>query len=227
MANITISRNVSLPNTMINASSLPNIKLTYFNLRARAEPARILLAYAGVSYQDNRLPPPWENIEAWAAQKNSYPYGCLPMLYWGEEEIAQSVAIARFLATKFGLIGRDNIETAQVDEIICALQDVINAGYAVLHEKDETRKTSLAEKHKDVTIPTVLTNIEKRLQSRGGQFLVGNALTWADFQTFFFCSELRDQEVLKTVPGIADLVSRVGNLPNIKAWLKSRPANPF
>ena len=159
MANITISRNVSLPNTMINASSLPNIKLTYFNLRARAEPARILLAYAGVSYQDNRLPPPWENIEAWAAQKNSYPYGCLPMLYWGEEEIAQSVAIARFLATKFGLIGRDNIETAQVDEIICALQDVINAGYAVLHEKDETRKTSLAEKHKDVTIPTVLKRL--------------------------------------------------------------------
>ena len=28
------------------------IKLTYFDLRARAEPARLLLAYAGVDYEE-------------------------------------------------------------------------------------------------------------------------------------------------------------------------------
>ena len=40
---------------------MPDIKLLYFDLRARAEPARLLLAYGGVTYEDERIPPPWEN----------------------------------------------------------------------------------------------------------------------------------------------------------------------
>ena len=31
------------------------VKLTYFNLRGRAESARLVLAYAGTRYQDNRI----------------------------------------------------------------------------------------------------------------------------------------------------------------------------
>ena len=227
MATIKVSRTIQLPNTHIMSSSMPPIKLTYFNLRARAEPARLLLAYAGVSYEDDRLPPPWENIEAWADQKTSYPYGCLPMLYWDGQEIGQSLAITRFLAKQFGLAGRDNLEAGQVDEIIYALQDAINAGYSVLHEKVEEKKWELAKKLEQETVPTVLGQIEKRLVSRGGQFLVGNTLSWADIQTFFFCSELIDQKVLKKTPRLANLARRVGDFPNIKAWVETRPKNPF
>ena len=32
----------------------PKVKLTYFNLRAKGEPARILLAYGGIKYEDYR-----------------------------------------------------------------------------------------------------------------------------------------------------------------------------
>ena len=31
------------------------IKLTYFDMRARAESARLILAYAGAKYDDNRI----------------------------------------------------------------------------------------------------------------------------------------------------------------------------
>ena len=31
------------------------VKLTYFNLRGRAEPARLILAYAGVDFDDCRV----------------------------------------------------------------------------------------------------------------------------------------------------------------------------
>ena len=103
----------------------------------------------------------------------------------------------------------------------------INSGYAVLHQKDEKRKSEMDAKHKDETVPTVLANIEKRLTSRRGQFLVGNTLSWADIQTLFFCSELGDQDILKNVPEVANLVVRIGNLPNIKAWVETRPNNPF
>merc|ERR1739838_58836 len=206
---------------------MPTVKLTYFNLRARGEPARILLAHAGVSYEDERLPAPWEDPKPWAAMKPSTPYGEVPLLFWDGEVIAQSLGVARFLAKEFHLTGKTNLEAAQVDEIIYALQDVINAGYYAMFEKDEERKKAMTETHEKVTIPTLLGHIEKRLSSRGGQFLVGNILSWADIQTFFFCSELDDQGVLQKTPGIASLVKRVGDLPNIKAWLETRPKTDF
>ena len=42
------------------------IKLTYFNLRGRAEVARLILAQAGAEYEDNRI-----EREAWPALKPS------------------------------------------------------------------------------------------------------------------------------------------------------------
>ena len=49
----------------------PRYKLTYFDLRGRAEPTRIALAYAGVDYDDVRIS--WENrFEGeWSEIKNS------------------------------------------------------------------------------------------------------------------------------------------------------------
>jgi hypothetical protein len=34
---------------------MPALKLTYFDARGRAETARLVLAYAGVQYEDERL----------------------------------------------------------------------------------------------------------------------------------------------------------------------------
>lgn len=42
----------------------PKIKLTYFDVRARAEYARMVLAQAGVEYEDKRV-----NKEEWAGLK--------------------------------------------------------------------------------------------------------------------------------------------------------------
>jgi hypothetical protein len=44
----------------------PKIKLTYFDVRARAELARMILAQAGAEYEDHRI----EKSE-WAAMKPS------------------------------------------------------------------------------------------------------------------------------------------------------------
>ena len=100
-------------------------------------------------------------------------------------------------------------------------------GLAIPHDDDEEKKKRMMERHLNVTVPTVLGQLEKLLKKRGGEFLVGTAWTWADIQTFYFCSLLVDQEVIKKFPGVEGLVGRVGEMQNIKKWMETRPNNPF
>jgi len=196
------------------APNKPKVKLTYFNLRGRAEYARLLLAYGGIEYEDCRV----EGSD-WGKLKPTTPYGSLPVLEWNGETIAQSITLSRFIAKEVGLAGRCNLECAQADEIADAITDMGNAFSKAHFSKDEVAMKKFITE----TLPTGLGQIEKRLNERGGQFLVGNALTWADIVVFNFCGSLPDQSVLAKVPKIKNLVGRVGEIPNIKKWVEKRP----
>merc|ERR1711970_265433 len=205
--------------TELTLSTMPSVKLTYFDLRARAEPCRLLLAYGGIKYEDERIPPPWEPTSTWASLKPTTPFGQLPILKWDGEVLCQSMACARFIAREVGLAGNTNLESAQVDEIIDVIQDLINAGVKLFFAKDEAG----LKKHAEVTVPTALRQLGTKLTSRGGQYFVGNNFTWADLHTFMYISDLPDKSGLKSFPKLANLVERVGNIPNIKHWVETRP----
>ena len=113
----------------------PKVKLTYFNLRGRAEPSRLLLAYGGIKYEDCRLTPAFQDPKEWSELKPKTPYGSLPLLEWDGTVIAQSMAVARFIAREVGLAGRCNMESAQIDEIIDAINDMVNAGARAFFSK--------------------------------------------------------------------------------------------
>ena len=129
----------------------------------------------------------------------------------------------RFLAAEFGLKGKNNLESAQIDEVVDTIEDVINVTIKTHFETDAAKKKETIGQLNKSTVLPMLANIEKRLSSRGGQFLVGNALSLADIHLFFFCSEYTTPQLLSLTPNIANLVKRVEYLPNIQKWLKSRP----
>merc|ERR1712004_559557 len=145
---------------------MPNVKLTYFNLRARGEPCRLLLAYGGIKCEDERIAPPWDPTSTWASLKPTTPFGQLPVLSWDGVEICQSMAAARFIAREVGLAGNNSLEQAQVDEVVDVIQD--------LH-------------------------------------------------VYMYATDAVDKAVLAKFPKLANLVERVGNVPNIKTWVESRP----
>ena len=69
---------------------MADIKLSYFDARGRAEISRLILAYAGVRYTDQRL-----TGEQFASVKAKLPWGQLPTIKYNGTMIAQSKTIAR------------------------------------------------------------------------------------------------------------------------------------
>jgi hypothetical protein len=56
------------------AAPTPKLKLTYFNIKARAEPTRLALHIGGVPFEDVRI-----EHSAWPAMKASMPLGQIPV----------------------------------------------------------------------------------------------------------------------------------------------------
>ena len=97
---------------------IDNIKLTYFDLRAKGEAARLLMAYSGLKWEDDRVVLPSIDFEGWKEMKTTLAWGQLPCLTWNGERLCQSMSICRFLAREMGIAGRNSLEMAQVDEIV-------------------------------------------------------------------------------------------------------------
>ena len=128
------------------------------------------------------------------------------------------MACARFIAREVGLAGNTSMEQGQVDEIVDVIQDLINSWVKLYFAKDEAGLKNFA----DVTLQTALGQLEKKLESRGGQYFVGNNLSWADLHVFMYLGDL-DKAAYVKYPKLVSLYERVGDLPNIKAWVESRP----
>lgn len=101
------------------------MKLTYFDARARSEPARLLLALAGVPHDYVAVPlGSWRGPEGKARFLELTPFGQLPMLEDGDLRICQSGAINRHLARTLGFYGDTPAESARVDEVYETAQEL-------------------------------------------------------------------------------------------------------
>ncbi|GMR37928.1 hypothetical protein PMAYCL1PPCAC_08123, partial [Pristionchus mayeri] len=112
---------------------MPHYRLTYFDLRARGEPIRMMFAIAGVPYEDERI-----HIDDFAGLVKDLPFGCLPVLEVDGVKVAQTIAILRYIARETGFAGPDNLTAAIADSLADQYADfvmafmpwqMVNAGY--------------------------------------------------------------------------------------------------
>jgi len=215
------------------------LKLTYFNGKGRAEAARLILAQAGVDYEDERI-----EFEDWPELKSTLttPGAQLPILEVDGKVIGQSMAITRFLARKYNLAGKNEWEEAKADMIVDCIDDTFNGFVACLLEgkmkrNDEARQKMLIEEFVTKSLPAFLDMMKKQLEENGGQYLVGSDLTWADLvlqsalEMFVnghgMMPEYQNPDALKNHESVADYKKKIENLPNLKAWIEKRPNTPF
>merc|ERR1712021_40491 len=180
------------------------VKLTYFNLKGRAEPARLILAYAGVDFDDCRV-----TSEEWQKLKPKTPCGQLPVLCYNE----------------FGLSGKNNLEKARADMIVDCVSDIF-AGMVAIFKAPEDKKAEMKKKYETEAIPAGLELLEKLLKQNGSKFFVGNCVTWADILVANFCEGLMGKSgdaVFGKCVFLKSHVKLILDLPNIKKWIETRP----
>jgi len=204
---------------------MPHYKLTYFNVRGRAEWIRWLLAQTGEPFDDHRVA-----SEDWPALKPKTPMGQLPVLEVDGKQLTQSMSIARYLAHLFGLAGDTSFDQALADMYVDGYGDVLSK-YGVYSAAVRTGEP--VEKQKEIfntfkteTLIPFLDRYEKFLATNGTGYFVGKHLTWVDIviaewnQRF---TELFDPTALNGHPKLAEHLKMVTNLPNIKKYIANRP----
>ncbi|XP_048767140.1 glutathione S-transferase-like isoform X2 [Ostrea edulis] len=164
---------------------MPKYKLTYFDLRGRAEPIRLLFAVAGVPFEDERI-----EREQWSAIKHKVPGNALPILSVDGFLVTQSTAIIRHLARIFGLDGETLSLKVKVDEIVEYLLEMKNKMAEMPMMSDDSRTQEKAmeimKSFKELMMKAC-TFIEAQIQKnmkQGNGFAVGNRLTVADIMIF-------------------------------------------
>ena len=124
------------------------MKLIYFGVRGRVEPARLMLELTKTPYEIESV-----TFESWAERKPKMlertPLGQMPVLEDGAFTLCQSGAINRYLARKLGLAGDTIEQQARIEEISETAGDLIfqtglifwNPQFAELRDKhrEETK----------------------------------------------------------------------------------------
>eukprot|EP00091_Calanus_sinicus_P010593 TRINITY_DN2451_c0_g1_i2.p1 TRINITY_DN2451_c0_g1~~TRINITY_DN2451_c0_g1_i2.p1 ORF type:complete len:253 (-),score=137.47 TRINITY_DN2451_c0_g1_i2:77-736(-) len=213
------------PSSITSSLIMSGIKLTYFNLKGRAELARLILAQAEVEYEDCRI-----EKEEWAELKKGLPLGQLPVLEVEGQTIGQSMTIARYLARRFGLAGKADIDAAEADQAVDALNDLMNNVLPIRKETDEEKKAELKKKLQMETMPSWMKMMEGLLTSKGGNYFAGNQLTWADIAIYHSSDMMKrmlGEPNMEECPNMKKLMETVNSLPNIKKWEEARPSTPF
>nr|XP_054773686.1 glutathione S-transferase 1-like [Lytechinus pictus] len=209
-------------------------KLTYFDGRARGEPARMLFALAGQKYEDIRYGfegQEWPQIKG---DRKRFPLGKLPVLDVDGQLLTQSRAIYRFLARRFpgDYYGKNDDERAQIDVILGIVADIEIAITPAYETPDAARREADFVKGRDGTLKPCYEFFSQSLQKAGGKYFVGNRMTLADLVIFNLIDFFMDSIIgLKTYFGpYPDLVKYYETIKNdspLTGYLKSRKNTPY
>ncbi|HEX9051409.1 MAG TPA: glutathione S-transferase [Anaeromyxobacter sp.] len=217
---------------------MPKPTLIYFPARGRAELVRLVLAEAGVDWEEHPVgrgtPPRNGRPTDFAALKASgeLPFEAVPV--WEEPggfRLAQSLAIANHVGRTHGLGGRTPLEAAQVDQWLGAYEDV-RAELRKLGPMPPEGRAAFRAELRSTIVPRWLGWLDRLLRSnRGGAgFAVGEGITVADLALYYLLEIVRDNgmgEAIDRHPALAAFAQRIASRPRVAAYLASPRRPPF
>lgn len=204
---------------------MPEIKLTYFDFHGRGEPARLAMFMGGIEFEDRRI-----SFADWPAVKAEMPFHAVPVLEVDGKTLTQSNAINRYVGKLAGLYPSDPWQAALCDEVMDAVEDIVNEVGATFTIENEEEKRAARQALADGPIRFHLERLQARLEQTGGEYFADNRLTVADLKVFVWIRWLRSGllDYIPTdlpdrvAPLLVEHLERVNKHPKITAYYKNR-----
>ncbi|KAF9135246.1 hypothetical protein BGW39_003926 [Mortierella sp. 14UC] len=203
-------------------------KILYFGLHGRGELTRTLLAYTGAK---------WEELPVdWATQKELTPFKVLPVVYETNSdgtilELAESQAIERYLANKYGLYGKNAYETHKVEQYFSSADGIAQAFGNKIIGASQDKRVEEANKFYVEVLPKFIAIHEAHLAKNGSNgHYIGNSTTLADIKVanlidrLLFLRPQGADEVpfsAEKTPNLWKVLEKVNSHPTLAAWKKS------
>lgn len=205
-------------------NTLPSLTLVYANMQALAEPARMLLHYAGVPFTDvhawDHYGLPWRE-----GGKQRTPFGRVPVLVVnGTQSFDQSGAIQRYLARLTGTCPADPVVAAQADALCDHAGELFVLSNPCANFFRGERFTAQVEAFQKAFRPR-LAHFSRSLAAHPeGPFFFGTAPLYCDFSLFhhFQIATYLDPEVFSEHPDIQAFMDAMEVLPGLAAYLADR-----
>ncbi|GIZ53049.1 glutathione S-transferase [Noviherbaspirillum aridicola] len=206
-------------------------------IQGRGEFVRLALEEAGADYVDvAREAGGMERLMALLEGEDvARPPFAPPFLKTGDLLIGQTANILLFLGPRLGLAPEDEAGRLWVHQLQLTLADFAAEGHDVHHpvsvnlyyedQRDEARRR--AADFIESRIPKFLGYFETVLARAGGEWLVGDRVSYADLSLFQVVAWLRYafpramQRLGDSHPLVGALHDRVAARPHVKAYLKS------
>ena len=134
---------------------MPMVKLTYFDLEGRGELIRLLLHAGNIDFEDFRF-----GFGEWPKHKPNTPFGSVPVLHWDGEEMAQTMAIVRFVARKVGMAGKTDMEFFKADMVACHFEDIFTKLPGLRFAKTQEDRVTKAKEMMEDFLPKWLAPLE-------------------------------------------------------------------
>ncbi|PVD21600.1 hypothetical protein C0Q70_17399 [Pomacea canaliculata] len=197
---------------------MSSVRLFYFDFPGRGELVRLVLAVAGVEFDDVRF-----SGADWAARyKPEAPFGQVPYVEYKGKKYGQSVAIATFFAQENGLYGDNNLQALRIDEVVGLVQDFIRVFIRAFVQKDPAKKEELWAALVKDDAPRFFGFFQKLLQENGSGYFVGDKLSLADLTVYDIVKQTRDTfnyDASTSFPEIKTLVENIESNENIKTYI--------
>ncbi|XP_017775172.1 PREDICTED: glutathione S-transferase [Nicrophorus vespilloides] len=198
----------------------PVYKLTYFPVKALAEPTRFLLKYGGLEFEDERF-----EREQWPQIKPTMPFGQVPVLSAKGKQYHQSIAMARFFAKQVKLVGSDEWEDLEIDSMVDTVNDLRQKIAVYSYEQDAAIKESRKGPLMNETLPYYLERLDKIAKENNGHLACGK-LTWADFYfvaLLDYLNYMTESDLTAKYENLEAVKNNVLSIPAIKEWVETRP----
>ncbi|XP_052873491.1 glutathione S-transferase [Anopheles cruzii] len=169
-----------------------------------------------------------ESIRNWIDKRpktETMPMGQMPVLEVDGKRVHQSLAMCRFVAKQTNLAGDNPLEALQIDAIVDTINDFRLKIAIVAYEPDDMVKEKKMITLNNEVIPFYLTKLNVIAKENNGHLVLGKP-TWAD--VYFagildYLNYLTKTNLLENFPNLQEVVNKVLDNENVKAYIAKRP----